>query len=53
MIVTNGLLIVSAVAIQVWEFGDSFFDEVEYLWRYVEMGAILGIEVERSDIYRF
>ena len=51
-IVTDGSHVVGALAVQIWEFTNSFFDEAEYLCRYVETRPIEKNTGGRSDNLR-
>ena len=51
-IVTEGSHVVGALAVQIWEFANSFFDEAEYLCRYVETRPIEKNAGGRSDNLR-
>lgn len=52
MDVTDGSHVVGALVVQIWEFANSFFDEAEYLSRYVEIRVIEENTGGRSDNLR-
>ena len=51
-IVTEGSHVVGALAVQIWEFANSFFYEAEYLYGCVDIRAIKKNTCGRSDNLR-